>query len=312
MRFAVVGAGSLGGYFGGLLQRDGHQVSYLARGRTLETLRENGLRITGQTEIELPQVTATDDPAEIGPVDAVLLCVKTPQLDAVLPQLPDLVGPLTAVITMQNGVDAPRRVAEVVGEGAVLPGIVRIFTQLTERGVIDHRGGPGSIAFSEPNNAETDRLEALRDAFSEAGVTVVEPADIWSELWQKYVFFAPSGLLGALTAEPVGVIRSRPGLRELLQRAIGEAVAVGRAAGIDLPPDVETRTLAFCDQLPEGATTSLQRDLAAGVPSELESVLGALVRLAAVAGVPVPLHELGYEVLAVRAEHAAERAAQAP
>ena len=116
MRFAVVGAGSLGGYFGGLLQRAGHQVAFLAHGETLETLRRQGLRIVGETELVLPEVTATDDPGEIGPVDAVLICVKTQQLGAVLPQLPELVGPLTAVITMQNGVDAPRRVAEVVGE----------------------------------------------------------------------------------------------------------------------------------------------------------------------------------------------------
>lgn len=303
----MIGAGSLGGYFGGLLQRAGHQVSFLARGESLAVLRRDGLRIIGETELELPQVRATDDPGDIGPVDAVLLGVKTHQLDDVLPQLPQLVGPLTAVITMQNGVDAPRQVAEVVGEGAVLPGIVRIFAQLADRGVVDHRGGPGSIAFAEWRNNQTDRVAALREAFNEAGVTVIEPADIWSELWQKYVFFAASGLLGSLTDEPIGTIRTRPGLRQLLQRAIAEVEAVATAVGIALPGDIAARTLGFADQLPEGATTSLQRDLAAGVPSELESVLGAMVRMAAVAGVPVPLHELGYEVLAARAEAALRR-----
>ncbi|NNG20086.1 2-dehydropantoate 2-reductase [Naumannella sp. ID2617S] len=303
MRFAVVGAGALGGYFGALLQRAGHEVGYLVRSETLEVLRRDGLRVHGDTELHLPEVSCTDQADQIGPVDAVLLCVKAHHLDAVLPQLPSLVGPLTAVITTQNGIDAPRRVAEVVGEGAVLPGIVRIFAQLSARGVVDHRGGPGSIAFGEWTNRVTYRVIALREAFHDAGVTVVEPTDIWSELWQKYLFFAAFGLLGSLSAQPIGVIRTRPGLRELLSRAIAEVAAVGSAAGVSLPADAVPRSMAFAEVLPEGSTTSLQRDLLAGVPSELESILGALVRLAAVTGVPVPLHELGYETLAVRADN---------
>lgn len=298
MRCAVIGAGGLGGYFGAKLAAAGHDVTFLARGATLEALRADGIRVIGQEEIHVPGVGATDDSAQVGPVEMVLLGVKTQSLTGALPALGRLVGPDTAVLTMQNGVETPQIVGRAVPPAQVLPCIVKIFTKIERPGVILHMGGPGSVAFAEPDNGDTGRVRALREAFAGAGVPVVTPADIWVELWDKALYVASLGALGSLADVPIGVVRTR--LRGELAATIEEAAAVGRAHGVAIGADVAERILAFTDTVPADSTTSMQRDIAAGVPSELDGQIGAIVRLGAQVGVPTPRHELMYAVLGLR------------
>ncbi|MEL4356541.1 MULTISPECIES: 2-dehydropantoate 2-reductase [unclassified Luteococcus] len=290
---AVIGAGALGGYFGALLQQAGHRVHFTARGAHLDALRAHGLRITGQTECTLP-VDVTEDPARIGPVDLVLLAVKATQLDEVLPGLVPLLGEQTAVVTLQNGVEAPSRVAEALGRGHVLPGIVRVYTRIAQPGVIDHMGGPGSITLAEWDNAATGRVAAIRRALETAGVPSPVPDDIWQDLWHKVMFVVPTGLLGALAQAPLGV--QRTDLRENLAAIMAEVRAVGQAQGVELADAVE-QTLAFADRMPAEATTSMHRDLAAGIPGELDPLVGGVRRLGRQAGVRTPLFDLGHALL---------------
>ncbi|MBE6477276.1 MAG: 2-dehydropantoate 2-reductase [Propionibacteriaceae bacterium] len=296
MRFAVIGAGGVGGFLGGRLARAGHDVSIVARGRTLETLRSDGLRLTGDEEFTVP-VIATADPTAIGPVDYVLSCVKATQITEALATASPLVGPGTAVVTTQNGVDGPRLTASAVGAGHTLPGVMKIFAMIERPGVIARRGGPGTLEVGEWDNTGTARVRALREALEGAGVGSPAPDDIWAVLWRKAMMVIPLGELGAITGLTLGRLLDRPQLADLWRRATAEIAAVARAQGVDVGEDAVDEVMAFNAQQPADSTASLCRDLMAGRPSELDAQTGAIVRLAREASVPVPLHDLMYEVL---------------
>lgn len=301
MRIAVVGAGGIGGYFGGRLAAAGHDVGFLARGPHLAALREHGLRVHSvMGDFVVSDVRASDDPGALGEAEFVLLAVKTWQLDAVVDALGPLIGPRTAIVTTQNGVDAPERVAGSFGRGAVLPGTAKIFAHLEAPGHLRHVGGPGLLTYGEWDNRVTPRVERLRRALDEAGVANTVPADVWLELWSKFLFVAPFGGLGAATDATIGVLRSRPGTRNLLTTLMREIRDVALARGIRLPEDVVETTLAFIDQQPESGRSSLQRDILSGRPSELEAWTGAVVRLGVATGTPTPAHDILYELLAAR------------
>lgn len=304
MRIAVLGAGGIGGYFGGRLAASGHDVTFLARGAHLEAIREHGLVVTSVAgDFTVRPAQATDDLAAIGSVDAVLLAVKTWQLAPVLEKLPALLGPDTAVITVQNGVEAPDQVAAAVGRAAVLPGIAKIFAQLDGPGRVVHLGGPASLAFDEWSptpGAPSERVTRLREAVTASGAASPVPDDIWAELWSKMLFVVPFGSLGAALDATIGQLRSKPSSRALLADAMREVESLARARGIRLPAQVVQGTMAFVDDQPADSTTTLQRDLLEGRPSELDAWTGAVVRLAAVSGVDVPLHRLLLEVLTSR------------
>ncbi|GAA1505620.1 2-dehydropantoate 2-reductase [Terrabacter terrae] len=304
MHIAVLGTGGIGGYFGGRLAASGHDVTFLARGPHLEAIREHGLVVTsvaGDFTVQPAQVT--DDLTSIGPVDAALLAVKTWQLPPVLEKLPALVAPRTAVITAQNGVEAPDQTAAAVGRGAVLPGIAKIFAYIDGPGRVVHVGGPASLAFDEWSatpGAPSERVTRLREAVNDSGAASPVPDDIWAELWSKMLFVVPFGGLGAALDATIGELRSRPSSRLLLEDAMREVEALARARGIRLPARVVEGTMAFVDDQPADSTTSLQRDLLEGRPSELDAWTGAVVRLAAESGADVPLHRLLLEVLTSR------------
>lgn len=301
MRIAVFGAGGLGGYLGARLAAQGHDVAFVARGSNRDALRSNGLTLLSPTEeLRLPQVVATDDTTEIGEVELVLLAVKTWQLPSALMMMKPLVGKDTAVVTLQNGVEAFDQVAAEYGRAAVLPGVAKVLTHLESPGVVRHVGGEGSLRLGEWDNTATARVQRLRTMLVEAGILSPAPSDIQAELWIKFLFITGIGGLGAVTGEPFGVLRSRPGTRRHVIAAMSEIEQVALARGIDLPDDIVPATMAFVDGHPEDGTTSLQRDLAAGRPSELDSWTGAVVRLGAASGTPTPVNDLLYEILGLR------------
>ncbi|MBT2457360.1 2-dehydropantoate 2-reductase [Streptomyces sp. ISL-86] len=299
---AVVGAGAVGGYFGGRLAAAGHDVRFLARGENLAALRRAGLRVTnGSTDWSVPGVRASDDPDDIGQVDYVLLCVKTSQLPAAIDTLGPLVGETTAVVTVQNGVEAPEQVAAAIGRDRVLPGLVRVVATTVGPGEIRHVGPPGALGFAEWDSGVSDRVTRLREVLRDASVIVPEPSDIWADLWAKFLLVAPIGSLGAATGgATIGELRSRPGTRNMLIAGMREIYETGIKLGIELPADsVDTATELMDRQSPD-VTSSLQRDILAGRPSELEAWTGAVVRLAGRAGLSAPVHEMLYELLAMR------------
>jgi 2-dehydropantoate 2-reductase len=298
---AVVGAGGVGGYFGGRLAAAGQEVSFIARGKHLEALRADGLAVRSVAgDFDVTPVRVAEKAAEIGPVDYVLVCVKTWQLADAITAIEPLVGNQTAIVTVQNGVEAPDQVAAAYGREAVLPGAAEVIAYVESPGTIRHLGGPGRLTLAEWDNQTTPRAEWLRTAFLDAGLQARIPDDIWPGLWTKFLSVVPSGGLGTATGAGYGVLRSRPGTRKLLTDATTEIRDVALALDIKLPDNVVPDTLAWIDNLPADGTTSLQRDILAGRLNELDAWTGAVVRLGNRAGVPTPVNSFLYEIAAAR------------
>lgn len=298
MRIAVIGAGALGGYYGGLLARADEDVTFIARGAALAALRERGVTVrSADGGFLLPLVQATDDPATVGVVDVVLHTTKASAFTEALTSSLPLIGPSTLVVTVQNGVEAPDLAARLVGAERVVPCIVRVFTAVVEPGVIDHRGGPGTLTLGTGDGHPSAVLDEFKAALRRAGVMVIEPDDVWADLWMKALYVIPFGAIGGLTGEPLGVMRDPAVLRDALGAAAAEIAAVGRARGVRLPEDAVAATLAFTDTMPFDSTASMQRDLLEGRPSELDAQVGAICRMGDRLGIPTPIHDVLYRAL---------------
>jgi 2-dehydropantoate 2-reductase len=212
--------------------------------------------------------------------------------------LKPLLRPEGAVLTLQNGVDAPDEVAQSCGRDRVIAGLCRLMSYVASPGVIRHAGVRPRIEFGELSGGASARVEALRSALAAcAGVVASVPSDVQVALWDKFLFIAPFSAVGAVTRKPAGVWRNVPETRAMLEAAMREVVDLARARSVALPYEAIPRTLGFVDKLPDDATASMQRDLLDGKPSELEAQTGAIVRLAAQAGIPVPVNAFLYASL---------------
>jgi 2-dehydropantoate 2-reductase len=298
MRIAVVGAGGVGGYFGGRLAQSGQDVWFLARGATLEALRSRGLRVDSMHgDFVLDRVNATSDPAEVGPVEAILLCVKAWRIEEAARTLGPMLGPGTLVVPLENGVDAPDLLARIVGREHVAGGLCAIVSYIVEPGHIRHAAFDPLVMFGELDNRRSERVERLREAFASAGVKAEVPADIVRSMWSKFLFIAPMSAIGAVTRVPIDVWREQDELRALAMAALLEIIAVAHARGIDLGAEASTRTWERYEAMAPGSTASMQRDIMEGRPSELDAQLGTLVRFAHESGVAAPVLSMLYAVL---------------
>lgn len=296
MRVAVIGAGGVGGYFGGRLAQCGVDVTFIARGATLEALRTRGLRVESiNGDFALERVNATDRPSEI--VDAILVCVKAWQIPEAIAQAKPMIGPGTMIVPLENGIDAPDVIAGIAGRGHVLGGLCSILSYIVEPGHILHNAADPFVMFGELDNRVSERAERLRDLFRAAGVKADIPPDILHSMWTKFLFIAPMSAIGALTRVPIDEWRAMPELRAIAEESLREMIALARARGVDPGDDALQRTMARYDSLVPGSTSSLQRDVMDGKPSELDAQIGAVVRLAAASGVAAPVSSLLYHCL---------------
>jgi 2-dehydropantoate 2-reductase len=309
MRFAVVGAGGVGGYFGARLAAAGHDVAFVARGEHLSAIRRDGLRVESiKGDVHIRPARATDRPEEIGPVDAVLCAVKAWQLTEALRAMPPLLGQDTVVLPLQNGVEAVDAARKALGRERVLGGAAWIRAEIAAPGLIRHSGIEPRIVLGEPDGGESGRARDLAAVLSAAGVSAEATADIVAVLWSKLVFISATSAVGAVARISIDAYRAVPETRALLVAAMEETMAVARGRGVALAPDVLERTLAFVDSLPAGTTSSMQRDVMAGRPSELDAQCGAVARLGREAGVPTPVNDFLYAALLPQ-ERAARQAA---
>lgn len=297
MRIAIFGTGGAGGYFGAQLARAGEEVVFIARGEHLKAIRERGLRVETSSGEFIVGSEATDDPAQVGPVDVVLVGVKTWQVRNAARAMRPMISPHTFVVPLQNGVEAASELTTELGTKRVLGGLCGTVSRVISPGYILSIGETNFIKFGELDNQPSERAENLRHTFERAGVKAEIPTDIQAAVWEKFIFVAPYGGIGAVTRAPAGVIRSLPETRRMLERGMREILEVSRASGISLPEGIVEKSLGLIDSLAASATTSLQRDIAAGKPSELEAWNGAVVRLGKEMGVPTPLHEFIYHSL---------------
>ena len=298
MRIAVYGAGGVGGYYGAALARAGHHVVLITRGAHLEAIRQRGLRVRSPAGDFLARpALATADPAEAGPCDAVITSVKSIDLPQVAEQMRPLLGEDTIVVPLLNGVDAHKVLARGTGRGRVGKGLTRIISRVSAPGEVSHEGLEPYVAIAEWDGSPSARTNALVYALREAGVQAEVPPDIDAALWQKFLLVCSLGGVCAACRQPAGPVRSLPESRELLRRAMEEIASLARAMGVALPDDAVAGGMAFVDSVPPDGISSLHRDIVAGRPSELDGWSGAVVRLAAEAGVPAPVHGFVHAVL---------------
>ncbi len=298
MRIAVMGSGGVGGYFGGLLAQAGEEVIFIARGEHLRAIQTHGLRVESvHGDFHIAPAHATAEPAEVGPCDLVLFATKTDGIEAAAEGIRPLLGPATAVLPLQNGVDASERVAAVLGPRPVLGGVCYVGSYIAAPGVIRQISGFRRVIVGELDGRITPRVEAIVAALARSGAVAEASADIQAARWTKFVFIAPFSAVGAVARVPAGEITGCPETRALLEQAMREVEAVARARGISLDADVVPRTLAFCDAMAPDQTASMQRDVLEGRPSELESIVGAMARMGEEAGVSVPVFRTCYAAL---------------
>ena len=292
MKIVMFGAGGVGGYFGGRLAQSGCAVSFVARGAHLEAIRRDGLRLVSpKGDAHVTSVRASADPAELGVADVVFLTVKMYDVDTAAATLGPLLGPDTMVVTLQNGVEATDMVARHVGRARTAGGVAYVAAVIDAPGVIRHTALDALIV-GELDGALSPRLVALRDAASSAGFTFTASTQVQVDQWSKFARLSVFSGLTAATRSPLGVLRAVPALMALLERAVQESLAVGRARGVELPASVMAEVLGMVRSMPPGAKSSMLEDLERGKPLELPWLSGAVVRLGAEVGVPTPTHAL--------------------
>ncbi|MEN0065405.1 MAG: 2-dehydropantoate 2-reductase [Myxococcota bacterium] len=302
MRIAVMGTGGVGGYFGGRLAEAGVEVTLIARGPHLRTLQQQGLRIESVAgDAHVTNLRATDDPATVGVVDAVLVATKTWQVAEAARRMGPLLGPDTLVVGLQNGVEAAGQLGAVVGSDRVAGGTCRLISMLAGPGHIRHVGNPPWIAIGDLTGTTHERCLGLKHTFDAArGVQFEVHEDVRIAMWQKFLFIASASGVGAAADATLGELRRVPETRKTLERAMAEVARLAETMGVPLGVDAVDRALKFTDSLPAEGTTSMQRDLLNGRPSELEAQSGAVVRLGEQHGVDVPVHRLLHAVLQPR------------
>ena len=298
MRVAIYGTAGAGGYFGAQLARSGEDVTFIARGEHLKAIQAHGLCVeTPAGEILIRSAKATDNPKEIGPVDVTLLGVKAWQVEEAARNMQPMVGPATFVVPLQNGVEAASQLAAVLGPEHVLGGLCGTFSWVTAPGKICSICTATFIKFGELDNRRSERAERFRQSFDKTGAKADIPADIHKALWEKFLLVTAFGGVGAVSRAPIGVIRTMPETRALLEQCMEEVASVARALRIQLNDTVVSDRMSYVDTLPTNSTTSLQRDIADGKPSEIDYWTGSVVRQGRAVNVSTPLNQFVYHSL---------------
>jgi len=287
MHIVFYGAGGIGGYFGARLLAAGEQVSFVARGRHAQAMREHGLRVKsplGDLQVAVPSLS--DDPARLGSADLVVFAVKMPDAESAAARLKPLLKPDTVVLPLQNGVEVVDLLSATLGSQPVALGAAYIPAKIAEPGVIEHAGGFASLRFGPLQPEQRPVLEAFAVACTRAKVQVELVADMRRVMWEKFVFLVGMSSLTALTRLPIGVVRADPELRRLLQQVMEETAALARAEGVAIADDFVAKQMTVVDGLPAQAKASMANDLDAGRALELPWLAGAVVRRSERVGLP--------------------------
>jgi|SRR5450755_2891184 2-dehydropantoate 2-reductase len=298
MRIAVVGAGGVGGGFGMALAKAGADVTFIARGAHLAAMKNHGLRVQGgRGETHLVPTQATDDPASIGKVDVVLFCVKLWDVESAGQHIKPLIGPDTAVIPLQNGIDAAERLVPILGRNAVMGGVAQISASIVGPGLVLQVGTFMRMIFGEFDGKLRKWGEDFLALCLKAGFDATLSEQILTELWMKFILLASNAGVMALTRQPIGKLRDDPDLRPIFMAAYREAIDVGRARGVALPADALEKILDFTSHAPPAMKASMALDLERGSRLELPWLGGKVVELGRQLGVPTPTHSMMYAML---------------
>ena len=293
MKIVIFGTGGVGGYFGGKLAQHGADVTFIARGAHLEAIRANGLRVESiDGDFTIHPAQATDNPQTIGKADLILLCTKAWQLNEAIQQMKPMVAENTVILPLLNGMEHMDALLQAFGAQHVIGGLCRISAFIGEPGVIRHVGVKPQIMYGEWDNSHTARVEKIHALFTAIDDIAAEiPADIQTAMWEKFIFIAGVSGVGSYTRLPIGEYRNTPELRTMLQNAFEETAAIARARGVAIPENFVQDTMHRIDGIAASVTPSMQKDMMAGRPSELNEQTGAVIRMGKMANVATPTHE---------------------
>ncbi len=298
MKIVVVGAGGVGGAFGLALAKAGADVTFIARGKHLAAMKENGLRIQGgRGEAHLFPTLTTDDPSSAGVADVMLYCVKLWDLEKSAHEVKSVVGPDTAVIPLQNGVDAAERLSPIFGKDNVLGGVAQISASITSPGVLTQVGTTMRMVFGEFDKPSSARAERFLALCHKAGFDAKLSEDIRKELWMKFIMLASNASVMSAARQSLGPLRADPDMVAVFTAAYEEVIAVGRASGVNLPPDAIEPVLAFLRTAPPEIKPSMLLDLERGNRMELPWLGGKVVELGRKFAIPTPTHAMLYALL---------------
>ena len=298
MKIVIMGTGGVGGYYGAMLAKQGHDVTFVARGAHLKAIQENGLQVKSIFgDFHLKPAKAMDDPAQIGPVDLILICTKTYDIDDAVQKIKPIVGKETTVLSLQNGVDAVERIGKVIGADHIVAGATWISSAVEAPGVIKHVSDFRRIVIGELDGHTTPRIQAIYDAFKQTGVTIELSENILKILWTKFVFISSASGFGSLTRLPMAEFRTIPETRALIISLMREVEAVARAQGVALDANVVEQALGFMDNAGPHIKASMQLDVESGHRTEIESMIGVINRKGRELGVPTPVADAIYALI---------------
>ena len=295
MKIAIMGAGAIGGFFGGRLAKAGFDVNFIARGLHLDAIRENGLKVLSPLgDFKVYPIKVTDEPAKIGPVDVILFMVKNYDTQQAAEQIRPIVGPDTAIIPFQNGVDAQAILSNFFGAEKVLGGAAFIPASILEPGIIKHDAKLAKLVFGEFNKKTTKRTLGFLDALEKAGISGEISTDISKVLWSKLMFLTSMSAINCITRKPVGLVQSDIETIALYKDAMREVDAVAATHGVSLGEEVIENNMALAYSFPPDTKTSMFQDLEAGRRLEIEYLSGTIVRLGREKGVETPIHRTAW------------------
>ncbi len=298
MKIMVMGTGGVGAYYGGLLAQQGNDVTFIARGAHLQAIRANGLQVKSiHGDFTVSPAKATDNPAEVEGADLILFCVKTYHTDEAAEAIRPAIRSQTAVLSLQNGVDAVERIGKIVGVEHVIGGATWLSSAVEAPGVIKQVSQFRRIVFGELDGSRSERIQSIHEVLKNIGATVEVSENILKILWTKFVFISSASSFGSLTRLPMGEYRSVPETRAKIIGLMQEVVAVARAQGIFLDEDVVQKSLDFMDNAAPHIKASMQLDVEAGRRTELESMVGVIGRKGRELDIPTPIADFIYASL---------------
>ena len=298
MRILIMGTGGVGGYYGGLLAGQGNDVTFVARGAHLKAIQQEGLKVKSvHGDFNIAPAQATDDPANAGPVDLILFCVKTYNTDDAAQAIRTAVRSQTVVMSLQNGIDAAERLGKVLGAEHVIGAATWLSSAVVEPGVIRQISQFRRIVFGELGGGSSERIQSIYEVLKNTGITVEISEDIQKVLWTKLVFITAVSSIGSLTRLPMGEYRSVPETRHLLTSIMQEVEGLARAQGVNLDADVVQNWMDFIDSAAPNIKPSMQLDVEAGNRTEIESMIGVIGRRGRELGVPTPVSDFVYASL---------------
>lgn len=298
MKIVVMGTGGVGGYYGGLFARQGHEVFFVARGAHLQVIQDHGLQVYSvHGDFAINPVQAGEDPTQFGIADLVLFCTKTYDTEQAAKKLLPVIGEHTMVMSFQNGVDSAERIGAVLGHEHIVGSVTWISTMIEAPGVIRQLSLFRRVAFGELDGSQSARIQALCQAWNELGIDLECEPNIQKLIWTKFLFISAISGIGSLVRLSVGDYRSLPETRTYMASLMREVEAVARAQGISLASDIVAQTLAFIDQASPMLRPSMQVDVEAGRRTELDSMIGVICRKGRELGLPTPVADLVYALL---------------